>query len=254
MLMTRMTRDAGRHVLFLGTLLAATISLAPLAGATATRPATVQATKPQAGKPGVVAAKPGVKTISTAAPARTKSVKNAKVRYAAASPGISCVPFARAASGITVKGNAANWWDAAAGVYERGSRPEPGSVLNFRATGSMRLGHVAVVTQVVNSREVMIDHANWAGPGMRKGQVARSIPVVDVSDGNDWSRVKVARGHGADFGRDYPTYGFIYDRPDRGTMVANTLAPAPRIRFEEVAEARGGDNFSRIDAPYRSVR
>ena len=82
-------------------------------------------------------------------------------RFAARSYGISCVPYARSVSGIELKGNAANWWAAAAGVYERGSQPEPGSVMNFRATGHMRLGHVAVVERVVNSREVEIDHANW---------------------------------------------------------------------------------------------
>jgi len=49
------------------------------------------------------------------------------------------VPFARAATGIDLKGNAVNWWDAASGVYARGETPEPGSVMNFRATGHMRL-------------------------------------------------------------------------------------------------------------------
>jgi surface antigen len=232
-------RTVSRHVLFLGTLLAATISLTPAADAS--RPAQpVQTAKVRHG------AKAPVTPVATVN--NPKNVKNAKVRYAA-SPGISCVPFARAASGITVKGNAADWWHSAAGVYERGALPEPGSVLNFRATGGMRLGHVAVVTQVVSAREVIIDHANW---GARKGGVARGIPVIDVSDANDWTRVKVARGQGADFGKDYPTYGFIYDRPDRGTLLANTLA-APKARFEEVAEARSGAP-ERIDAPYRSVR
>ncbi len=261
------TRIAGRHVLFLGSVLAATLCLAPAADAS--RPTTAptdQSAKQRPGaKPAVVAASAGAGS-KLAAPAagrkavavvaktngkNLKNVKNAKVSYAA-SPGISCVPFARAASGITVKGNAADWWHSASGVYERGAQPEPGSVLNFRATGGMRLGHVAVVTHVVHSREVVIDHANWAGPGARKGVVARGIPVIDVSDANDWSRVKVARGRGADFGKDYPTYGFIYDRPDRGTMLANTMA-TPKVRFEEVAEARSS-SVTRIDAPYRSVR
>src|SRR5208283_812506 len=40
--------------------------------------------------------------------------------------GISCVPYARSATGITVAGNAWQWWDHAAGTYERGSVPEPG--------------------------------------------------------------------------------------------------------------------------------
>ena len=48
-------------------------------------------------------------------------------RYAGG--GISCVPFARNASGIAVGGNAWQWWNNAAGVYARGSVPESGSVL-----------------------------------------------------------------------------------------------------------------------------
>ncbi len=99
--------------------------------------------------------------------------KNAKARiYGRSYGGISCVPYARSVSGIELKGNAANWWEAAAGVYERGNRPESGSVMNFRATGHMRLGHVAVVARVIDSREVEIDHANWWGPA-HGGRLAR---------------------------------------------------------------------------------
>jgi len=133
------------------------------------------------------------------------------------SGGLQCVPFARENTGIELAGNAANWWDNAAGVYERGSRPEVGSIMNFRATGRMRMGHVAVVSNVIDARNVQIDHANWSG----RGVVTRNVTVVDVSPGNDWSEVRVALGTG-DFGSVYPTYGFIYDRPDKGTMIANT--------------------------------
>ncbi len=168
--------------------------------------------------------------------------------------GLSCVPFARADSGIEVAGNAWQWWDNAAGVYARGSVPESGSVLAFRANGHMHLGHVAVVSHVINPREIEIDHANWWGPGMRGG-VARNIPVVDVSESNDWSAVRVGLGRSGEFGSVYPTYGFIYDRPDTGTLVASAhptapkpaLNPAPRdLRprtergwqtYEEVAQA-----------------
>ncbi len=166
--------------------------------------------------------------------------------------GLSCVPFARMESGIAVGGNAWQWWGNAAGTYARGATPEPGSVLAFRANGRMRLGHVAVIARVLNSREVLIDHANWPSGGGRGG-VSQSIPVVDVSEHNDWTAVRVSLGNG-DFGSIYPTYGFIYDRPDTGTMLANKagtaeqvaeLNPAPRDlrntarpsrRYEEVAE------------------
>ena len=195
------------------------------------------------------------------AQAATKSVRgpaypHARVIYTRPA-GLQCVPFARNSSGIQIKGNAATWWGQATGVYERGSNPEVGSVLNFRANGRMRLGHVAVVTNVVDPRTIEIDHANWAGPGARGGQIARNITVIDVSQRNDWSAVRVALSDGAKFGSIYPTYGFIYDRPDRGVMVANAVtAPAPaldaapvdlrpasqRLRYaaaaaEEVAEA-----------------
>lgn len=174
--------------------------------------------------------------------------------------GIQCVTFARAASGIELAGNAADWWYNAAGVYDRGGRPEMGSVLNFRANGRMRLGHVAVVTSVINSREIEIDHANWSGPGAMRGGVSRAVSVVDVSPENDWSAVRVGLGAPGQYGSIYPTYGFIYARP-AGDAAPRTMeaaaAPLPemntpprdlrpgaeRVRgtvhrgFEQVAEA-----------------
>lgn len=152
-------------------------------------------------------------------------------RFARSYGGMSCVPFARAESGILLSGNAYQWWDNAAGRYARGATPEPGSVLTFRANGRMTLGHVAVVARVVNPREVLIDQANWPGATMRGG-VSAAIPVVDVSEANDWTAVRVGLGNGGEFGSVFPTYGFIYDRPDTGTVVANanpTTAPAPAM-------------------------
>ena len=171
---------------------------------------------------------------------------------------ISCVPFARSDSGISVGGNAWQWWDNAAGVYARGRVPEPGSVLAFRANGRMRLGHVAVVSRVVNPREVEVEHANWAGTG---GGVARNVPVVDVSEANDWTAVRVGLGRSSDFGSVYPTYGFIYDRPDTGTMVAAARAPAPQPVLNPVpsdlrpAAERGWQTYEEVaEAPSRAMK
>ncbi|AWV23219.1 Hypothetical protein RADP37_02962 [Roseomonas mucosa] len=157
------------------------------------------------------------------------------VRNAMFTGSISCVPYARMVSGIQVTGNGYQWWGNAAGLYERGQRPEPGSVLAFRASGGMRLGHVAVVQRIVNSREIEIEHANWEGPGIRKGTVMRNVSVIDVSPRNDWTAVRVQIGRSDEsFGRVYPTYGFIHNRP---------IGASPRINyarsqgFEEVAEA-----------------
>ena len=158
-----------------------------------------------------------------------RAVQNGMSRWAGGSR-LQCVPFARENSGIELSGNANTWWYNAQGVYERGARPEVGSVLNFRANGRMRMGHVAVVTNVVDGRNVEIDHANWSGPGVGRGGISRNITVVDVSPANDWSAVRVALGNTGEFGSVYPTYGFIYDRPDRGTMVANSSsAPLPAL-------------------------
>ena len=133
------------------------------------------------------------------------------------------MPFARDESGIDLPGNAWEWWDNAAGVYARGSVPQLGSVLAFRANRRMRLGHVAVVTRVINPREIEVDQANW-GTG---GGVSHDVSVVDVSEENDWSAVRVELGDREEFGAVYPTYGFIYDETDTGTMLASTAPPAP---------------------------
>jgi surface antigen len=155
--------------------------------------------------------------------------------------GISCVPYARAVTGMQVSGNGGDWWGNAAGLYDRGQRPEPGAVMAFRANQGMSRGHVAVVRQVLNSREVLIDHANWGGPGIRRGSVMQNVSVVDVSDRNDWSAVKVQSGYNAEaFGRTYPTYGFIYNRPDDTGTTGTAYAGLPlrrSARYEQLADA-----------------
>lgn len=155
---------------------------------------------------------------------RTGTARNARLVQLARARGISCVPYARNVSGIELNGNAWQWWDNAEGLYARGRVPEAGSILAFRSNGRMRLGHVAVVSRVVNAREIIVDHANW-GTG---GAVAHSVPVVDVSEANNWTAVRVGLGRSSDFGSVYPTYGFIYDRPDTGVLVAQNSAPAPK--------------------------
>ena len=150
--------------------------------------------------------------------------------------GISCVPYARAVTGMAISGNGGTWWNNAAGAYDRGSRPEPGSVMAFRSSGGMRMGHVAVVSRVLGPRQVLIDHANWGGPGIRRGSIMHNVSVVDVSDDNDWTAVRVQVGYDdGSFGRVYPTYGFIYNRPETGTAYA--AAPTQRGQaLDQVAE------------------
>jgi hypothetical protein len=151
--------------------------------------------------------------------------------------GISCVPYARSITGMEVSGNGRDWWYNAAGRYARGHRPERGSVLAFPASGNMRAGHVAVVSRVIHSRLIEIDHANWGGPGIRRGTVMRGVKVVDVSEDNSWTRVRVQVGWTAEnFGREYPTYGFIHNRP-AGAYAAGDdfVRPVAHVRRQAAA-------------------
>ncbi|MDO9708312.1 CHAP domain-containing protein [Paracraurococcus lichenis] len=170
---------------------------------------------------------------------RAAAPQRHRIRTAGAWAGISCVPYARSVTGMEVYGNGGDWWWNAAGRYHRGQMPEPGSVMAFRRSGGMAAGHVAVVSRVLGPRHVLIDHANWAGPGIRKGTIMHNVSVVDVSEANDWTAVRVQVGYdqGA-YGRTYPTYGFIYNRPEGDTATAYASAPALHrsLRFEQLAE------------------
>lgn len=157
---------------------------------------------------------------------------HSRLRHYASRGGVlQCVAFARADSGIELTGNAVNWWDNAEGLYARGLRPETGSVLSFRANGHMRLGHVAVVSDVLDSRTIEIDHSHWGQNG-----ISHAISVIDVSENNDWSAVRVEVGHTGTFGGIYPTHGFIYPRPDRGerTVEATPTREADGSRLVEL--------------------
>ncbi|MEQ8309450.1 MAG: CHAP domain-containing protein [Sphingopyxis sp.] len=130
---------------------------------------------------------------------------------AAAKSYLQCVPFARAESGVEIRGNAKTWWAQAAGSYERGNEPRQGAVMAFAGTRGMPMGHVAVVKKIVSDREILIDHANWSPIGGRRGQIERGVRVVDVSDAGDWSLVRVWYAPIGDLGlRANPVQGFIY--------------------------------------------
>ncbi|MFW8595105.1 CHAP domain-containing protein [Cribrihabitans neustonicus] len=118
-----------------------------------------------------------------------------------------CVPFARNASGISIYGNAKTWWQQAQEGFAKRQRPTVGAVMAFRATPSLPLGHVAVVSRVLEPRKILIDHANW-----HRNRVSLGMAVIDVSEDNDWSAVRVESHPGA-FGRTYPVRGFISPAP-----------------------------------------
>lgn len=134
----------------------------------------------------------------------------------------SCVPFARARSGLNLRGDAWQWWEAAAGRFQRSRAPAPGAVLVLLRTSRLPQGHVSVVARVVSAREIRVDHANW-GSGAAKGRIARDQPVVDVSPDNDWSLVRVWYPRTESLGVTvFPAYGFIHP-----VTVTAALATAP---------------------------
>jgi len=211
------------------------------------QPATQQSTRP--GRQSNARQATTGQTASRAVPARRAIAPQEQAQAALATPaiargvyatgtpilpvsmtgGLSCVPFVRMATGMDISGDARAWWHNAAGIYHRGQHPERGAVLAFMGSGGMSRGHVAVVSRVVNARTILIDHSNWGGPGIRRGQVMRNVTVVDVSDRNDWTAVRVQVGHSNDaFGRTYPSHGFIYNRP-AGSMIAAAGAPLTEL-------------------------
>lgn len=147
-------------------------------------------------------------------------------------PYLECVPYARAQSGIQIYGDAWTWWEKADGNYQRGNRPQKGAVLAFQPSGNMRLGHVAAVSRVVDSRTVLLSHANWSPIDGRRGQIERDVRAVDVSPGNDWSQVRVWYAPLGDLGTTaWPTHGFIYPKAAQRAQVA----AAPRAMPARVA-------------------
>jgi surface antigen len=150
-----------------------------------------------------------------------------------------CVPFARLVSGIQLFGDAWTWWNQAAGKYQTGYTPKAGAVLCFRPTGRMRLGHVAVVSQVLTDRVIQISHANWSLIDGERGHVERNVTVVDVSPNGDWSQVKVWNDPSHNLGGTvYPTYGFIYQSPVTATSAKLTAASDAAIAMAQSAASQ----------------
>lgn len=165
----------------------------------------------------------------------------------AAQPYLQCVPYAREVSGIQIHGDAWTWWGQAEGRYARGHAPRPGAVMAFQPYGNMTLGHVAAVSRVIDSRTVLLRHANWSPIDGRRGQIEDNVEAVDVSPDNDWSQVRVwyapIQGLGSTA---WPVAGFIYpDRDSRaGFQVAAAARPKPLTPSREFLQA-----FSSFEAP-----
>ncbi|MGC8475740.1 MAG: CHAP domain-containing protein [Acetobacteraceae bacterium] len=145
-------------------------------------------------------------------------------RYIGGPVHLACVPYARALSGLPLRGDASTWWRQAAGHYPRLDHPRPGSVLVFRPTARLPRGHVAVVTQVLGRRRILIDDANWV-----PHRVTADQPVIDVSPDNSWRLVRVYWPPAREMGvHVYPVLGFILPRDPAAPAVLQARAGVAR--------------------------
>ncbi len=132
-------------------------------------------------------------------------------------PYLQCVPYARSVSGVQIFGDAHTWWGQAEGRYARGYRPKIGAVMAFKPHGNMRLGHVAAISRIVDSRTVLLKHANWSMINGRRGQIENNVRAIDVSPENDWSQVRVWFDPIQNLGgTHWPVQGFIYNGKPKG--------------------------------------
>ncbi|MEC3909916.1 CHAP domain-containing protein [Sphingobium sp. CR2-8] len=171
---------------------------------------------------------------------------------------LQCVPYARTVSGVTIRGDAFTWWDQANGQYKRGTKPKKGAVLAFRPNGPMVLGHVAVISKVLDDRRVLIRHANWSVPGA----IEEDVLAIDVSDAGDWSQVRVWHSPTGQMGaRINPTYGFIYPAkaklhdftPDPTLGASVRFAKVDADMWDALAMPRMPSQPSVVQTPYSPV-
>jgi hypothetical protein len=96
--------------------------------------------------------------------------------------------------------------------------------LVLRGYASANRGHVAVVREVVSSRLIIVDHANW----LNAGEITRNVPIRDVSPNGDWSQVQVWHVPGRHWGaRTYNVQGFILDMLDEAKAPAAEATTTP---------------------------
>lgn len=170
-------------------------------------------------------------------------------------PYLQCVPYARDVSGIQIYGDALTWWGQAEGRYARGHRPKPGAVMSFAPHGRMELGHVAAVSRVIDSRTVLLRHANWSPIDGRRGQIEDDVRAVDVSDANDWSQVRVWYAPIGNLGTTaWPVNGFIYpEKPGRNERLT-VLASADKPKAAQAPRSSIGADFLKGIKPEVAVK
>lgn len=178
-----------------------------------------------AGLAGCASERAPAPTLATAPPPSVGADDGYVGGYVGGTVALECAPFARALSGVNLKGAAADWWQEADGRYTRTATPLVGAVLSFRRTSRLPDGHAAVVTRLVSERKILVTQANWV-----RHRVTEDMPVIDVSAANDWSEVRVWWPPSGQMGSGhYPTWGFISpDQPISRDRLASALPTAIR--------------------------
>ena len=140
------------------------------------------------------------------APAMPAPRQPPKPTYEKSEKFLFCVEYARSLSGLNIFGDARHWWEKAKNLYARVSHPAEEAVMVFSGSARLAHGHLAVVSHIVSPREIRVEQANW----LNRGEIDRATPVLDVSDKNDWSKVRVWDVPSQQFGsRVYAISGFI---------------------------------------------
>jgi hypothetical protein len=150
----------------------------------------------------------GTAAVTTAPPVQTTAL--AVPPAPPSNQRMQCVPYARAFTGIFIRGDAWTWWLSVGSYYSRGNVPEPFSLLVLAKTERLKAGHLSVVVGVDGPREIRVSHANW----LNDERILENMPVIDVSEKNDWSQVRFWNPQTNEFGRVYDAYGFVYRNPD----------------------------------------
>ncbi|HUD27911.1 MAG TPA: CHAP domain-containing protein [Novosphingobium sp.] len=158
---------------------------------------------------------------------------------------LECVPYARSTSGIQIYGDAHTWWGQAKDRYATGRAPRVGAVMAIRPFNNSRLGHVATVSRIVDSRTILLSHANWSSPG----QIERNVTALDVSPENDWSQVRIwyapSRGLGTTH---WPVAGFIYNAKPGTVRDTGTARLASATASKAAKSTRHADPIGAIIA------
>lgn len=135
-----------------------------------------------------------------------------------------CVQTVRHLTDFTIRGDAWTWWASADGVHERGAEPELGSIIVFDRQSDLPLGHVSVVSGIVDARTIEVDHT-WASGS----EIVYGAPVIDVSEENDWSAVRVWHEPTQTMGlTEFRISGFIYPEAPM-TLFAGLAAHADTL-------------------------